>query len=194
VLDVTPLRQMTEEVVANSAHLYKPNTAVYWRPAPSRGDDGTRRFVGTNPLSGARICYSLKSSARRVKLEVTDLEGEVIRDFETQREPGMHMVEWDLRHEADAPPQNRGGGRGGRFRGRGRLVPSGTYRVVLRVGDDKLVQKFDVQTDPDHPDYRPWETELRDLEFEAFFDAIKRGKNPESWDEPDRRNAPGDDL
>lgn len=72
------------------------------------------------------------------------------------------------------------------------MVPSGTYRVVLRVGDEKFIQKFDVQTDPDYPDYRPWETELRDLEFEAFFDAIKRGKNPESWDEPEAPAEPDD--
>jgi len=32
----------------------------------------------------------------------------------------------------------------------------------------------DVGSDPDYPDYRPWETELRDLEFEAFFDADRK--------------------
>lgn len=54
ILDVTPLRQMTAETVSARAHLYKPNTAIYWRLELRRGG-GARDFAGQNPPSGAHI-------------------------------------------------------------------------------------------------------------------------------------------
>src|SRR5262249_9023832 len=58
ILDVTPLRQITPEVLKAPAHFFKPNTAVRWRSAPRRGGT-TRRFVGENPQPGAQLYYSL---------------------------------------------------------------------------------------------------------------------------------------
>jgi photosystem II stability/assembly factor-like uncharacterized protein len=201
ILDVTPLRQMSDKTAAQEVALFAPRSAVYWRPDPRRGG-GNRRFVGENDEPGAAIVYSLNKRVRSVTLQITDPAGEVIRELDAKTEPGLHRVAWDLRRT----PEERGGGRGpgggfgggaggggggraggpggggraggggpgaaagggggggggggfGGFGGGrgGRLVPSGTYRVALKVDGELYTKPLVVQTDPQYPDYQPWE-------------------------------------
>lgn len=157
ILDVTPIRQMTRKTFTADAHLFKPNNRIYWRPEPSRGDSGARRFVGENPNDQAEIFYLLREPAQRVSLEIQDLSGELIRTLEPKREAGLHRVTWDLRR---TPPEASSGGGppgGGRFRGGASLVPSGSYVIALKVDGKTLTERLEVQTDPEYPDYRPWE-------------------------------------
>ncbi len=170
VLDVTPLRQMSAATLRGDVTLFKPNTGTYWRPEPSRGN-GTREFVGRNSNGGVEILYALRQSAESVSLKVTDLAGEVLRTLEAPAQAGLHRVEWDLRRDppagaaAGAPPGAARAARagGGRFRRGGRPVPSGTYVVALSVGNATYTQRFDVTTDPEFPDYRPWELTAEEL-------------------------------
>jgi hypothetical protein len=185
ILDITPLRQMTDKTAAEQAALFAPRTAVYWRPDPRRGG-GNRAFVGDNGDAGASIVYSLGQRARGVSLKVTDQAGETIREFEPQTEPGLHRIVWDLRRTPEAGAAGFGGrggrgggggggggggapgasaqggggpgaGPGGGFGRGGRLVPSGTYRIALKVNGETFTKPLIVQTDPQFPDYQPWE-------------------------------------
>jgi photosystem II stability/assembly factor-like uncharacterized protein len=167
VLDVTPLRQMTAEVVKAKAHLYKPNTIIRWRPELARGRTN-RRFVGQNPPPGAQFYYSLTAKAGKVSLKVVDYTGKTIRELPGRTEPGLHRVAWDLslpppQRGADtgaapgAPGQRRGGG-GGRGGGQGRggapvgpPAPPGLYQVVLTVDGQELVQSVRLEADPSLP-------------------------------------------
>lgn len=142
VLDVTPVRQFTKDALEDRATLMRPNTAIRWRRLPSRGDSGTRQFVGENPPDGAQIFYSLTSNAGDVTLRIEDVAGRLIREYEDiPSSPGLHMIEWDLRRQV------RGGG--GRFR-RGPMVDAGTYRVVLHVDDDTFIHPLVVVEDPEY--------------------------------------------
>jgi photosystem II stability/assembly factor-like uncharacterized protein len=99
ILDVTALRQMTAEVVKAPAHLYRPNKAVRWRAEPGRGSpfgNGSRHFVGENPLPGAQIYYSLTRPATKASLKVVDIAGKTVRELETKTEAGLHRVSWNL--------------------------------------------------------------------------------------------------
>jgi hypothetical protein len=154
VLNVAALRQMTAEGVSGEPRLYQPASAVYWRPEPRRGS-GTRRYVGENPPSDAEIYYSLPKEEERVRLRVTDQAGETVRELDAQTGAGLHRASWDLRHPPDERRAQQGRGRRGRFN-RGRLAASGTYKVVLAVGNQTLTQELAVETDPEYPDYRPW--------------------------------------
>ncbi|MFQ5413787.1 MAG: hypothetical protein ACE5E6_04940, partial [Phycisphaerae bacterium] len=172
VLDVTPLREITRAVVDEAVHLFAPRSGIHWRRQPPRGGDGGRRFVGENPASGAQVYYALKDDAGDVNLEITDLSGKTIRKLDGPSERGLHRVAWNLRRDPD-PRRNRRGrrGRGGRFGRRGRLVPAGTYRVALTVDGERFTRDVIVETDPDHPDYHPWEREYEDVAFELFMGA-----------------------
>ncbi|MFQ5494546.1 MAG: hypothetical protein ACE5EX_04115, partial [Phycisphaerae bacterium] len=188
VLDVTPLRQMADDTVKKNATLYKPATAIFWRPQPSRGG-GTRRYVGQNPDPGAQIYYSLNGRVGYVELRITDPAGKTIRELEAQYGAGLHRAEWNLR-KARRSRRRAGaaGGRGGRGRGgrgrfnRGRLVESGKYLVELTVDDDVYTRELRVETDPEFPDYHPWEIEQRELERLKSWESHE----PDSVDEPNR--------
>jgi hypothetical protein len=109
VLDVTPLRQTTREVAKADVHLYKPNSAVRWRNAPSHGGTN-RRFEGQNPAIGAAIDYALAKKAEKVSLKVLDVDGAVVSELRATGAPGLHRVTWNL-SRSPAP----GAGPGGRF-------------------------------------------------------------------------------
>jgi photosystem II stability/assembly factor-like uncharacterized protein len=137
VLDITPLRQMTKDVLAEKAHLYEPRTVIRWSRKPARGSQygvGARHYWGENPASGAQIYYSLGQKASKVSVKVLDYTGKTVGDLQGElsnlkkasgkdaTEPGLHQVTWNL---VQARPGARGGpggrrGPGARGQGRGR--------------------------------------------------------------------------
>jgi hypothetical protein len=172
ILDVTPLRQLTPEVLKAPAHLFKPNVAIRWLAEPRRGGT-TRRFVGENPPTGAQLYYMLANKADKVTLKVLDVEGKLVRELRASDQPGLHRIAWDLTRPAarqpgrggpppeavqpppgqpqpesgEETPMRRGpGGFGG-----GQAVPPGTYRAVLIVDGKELTQSLRVEADPSAP-------------------------------------------
>ncbi len=152
ILDVTPIRQMKTESLKASATLYRPATVTRWRPEPQRltlYGDGSRRFIGENPPSGAAIFYSLNQKAEKVNLRIVDFTGTPVRYLEVKNTPGLHQARWDLR---------RTEGLLGTVIGR--LAPklpaptsalAGMYRVVLAVDGKEYTQPLRLQNDPTVP-------------------------------------------
>ena len=166
VLDVTALRQITKETLAKDAFLFKPNSAVLWRPEPRRG--GGRTFVGENPPRGAEFFFALKKKPSSVTLKVTTLDGKLVRELKPKARAGMQRVAWDLRSPPPAGPR-------GRFR-RGRRVAPGTYRLVLAADGETLTQDFAVENDPAEED-TGWivhEEHAEDLEADRLLNSRKR--------------------
>ncbi len=103
VLDISPLRQMKPEALAQAPVLYEPAAFVRWRGEPNRSGTN-RRFVGENPTRGAQLYYSLPKNAEKVELKVVDIAGNTIRELPVRKkDAGLYAVLWDL----------RGGGRPG---------------------------------------------------------------------------------
>jgi hypothetical protein len=174
VLDnVTPLRQIDNEVAHAGAYLFRPGR-VYSITAGS--DNGTPmprdEPLAENPPNGALIDYYLKSNANGpVTLEILDPAGEVIRKYSSEDKTtpvnpdtlsipmywvrpqetlsgaaGMHRWVWDLR---PTPPQRPAGGGGGGFgRGGAAAVLPGTYSVKLTVSGKSYTQPLVVKMDP----------------------------------------------
>src|SRR5581483_10269092 len=131
--DITPLRQLTPEVAAADAHLFKPQmaTRVRWNvntDTPLPPDEPT----GKNPPDGAIIHYRLGAAAGPVTLDILDDAGKLVRRYSSADKPaavdarsltiavewarppqvlsaaaGTHRFVWDLRY----PPPEGGGGR-----------------------------------------------------------------------------------
>ncbi len=167
ILDLTPLRQASEEVIQSAAHLFQPLTAVRWRQEPGRESpysQSARKFIGTNPPFGAQIYYSLgKKPEKTVSLKVVDYAGKTVRELKAETKPGLHRVVWDLSQASARPfigmftgevaPELMFGFAGGGFGGRGagvfsQPVQPGVYRVVLNVDGKELAQPLRVETDP----------------------------------------------
>jgi photosystem II stability/assembly factor-like uncharacterized protein len=87
--NISALRQVTPQVVASSAHLFKPSDA--WRTdwgggfmaQMMGGGDG----VGANPPGGARFQYWLKDPNQTVRFEFLDAAGKVITGFTSDQDP-----------------------------------------------------------------------------------------------------------
>ncbi len=81
--DITPLRQLSADITAKQAVLYKPQTAI--RVRWNMGTDTPlpqEEPAGQNPPDGAVIDYYLKEkSAAEVTLDITDAAGKLIRHF-----------------------------------------------------------------------------------------------------------------
>ncbi len=101
--DISPLRQLDEEVAAAQAHLFKPADAIV---VDQQGDNGTPlqkdEPQAENPPDGAYIYYYLKADAPGpVTLEILDQDGTSLHTFSTEA------------GEAGRGGQGGGGGRGG---------------------------------------------------------------------------------
>ncbi|MDT8319378.1 MAG: hypothetical protein RQ826_02500 [Xanthomonadales bacterium] len=79
--DLTPLREMSHEVMTAKAHLFTPSTAYRIR------DDfvASTTPVGENPPPGAIIYYTLQSETQQpASLTITDQTGDVVRRFSSE--------------------------------------------------------------------------------------------------------------
>jgi len=127
--DITPLRQLKDEVAKSNAHLYAPQEAVRMRwnrnpdtPLPPEIP------AGKNPPDGAIVDYFLaQNSAGPVTLEILDASGKLVRKYSSMdiieplekiapkhpipmywvreetilpAEAGMHRFVWDVRYSA----------------------------------------------------------------------------------------------
>ena len=89
--NITSLRQVNSNIVATSAHLFKPDDV--WRSdwgggffaqmMEAMGGGG----VGGNPPGGARFQYWLKDSNQTVRFEFLDAAGKVITGFTSDQDP-----------------------------------------------------------------------------------------------------------
>jgi len=172
--DITPLRQLTSEVVKARAHLFRP-AETFSLPQPSENGTPQPRDepLAENAPYGAVIDYYLKAAASGpVVLEILDQSGALVRRYSSEdktpqvnpetlsipafwvRAPeplpttaGMHRWVWDLR---PTPPQDRSprGGGGDEFGGRRPAVLAGIYTVKLTVEGKSYTQQLVVKMDP----------------------------------------------
>jgi photosystem II stability/assembly factor-like uncharacterized protein len=104
VVDVAPLQQLNDSVVAAGAHLFAPTTAQQWGEAPVEGQSvGQMYFQAQSAPYGASILYRLASKVEgQVKVEISDVRGDVIRSLNGPGLAGLHRVTWDFRGKAPA--------------------------------------------------------------------------------------------
>src|SRR5207253_3255764 len=170
--DITPLRQITDDVLKADAYLFRPADAVKVPPPSENGTPQPRdEPLAENPPYDAIIDYYLKSAATGpVTLEILDPAGATIRRYSSAdratpvnpdtldipafwrptpeplpASPGMHRWVWDLRPTPTGEPA-RGGGGG--FAGRAAGVLPGSYTVKLTVGGKSYTQPLSVLMDP----------------------------------------------
>lgn len=171
--DITPLRQIDDEIVSRDAHLFRPADAFDIPPGSENGTPLPRdEPMAENPPSGAIIDYYLKSNADGpITLEILDPSGATIRRYSSEdRTPpvdpntldipafwrptpvplsaaaGMHRWVWDLRPTLPADSGARAGAGSG-----SRSVPlvlPGTYTVKLTVNGRSYTQPLKVKMDP----------------------------------------------
>jgi hypothetical protein len=165
---------MTEKALEKDAVLFKPNDVTRWRREPSRGDSGTRRFVGENPSTQVAIFYTLSKRTKDVSLVVKDGKGNVVRELEASGDKGLHAADWNrtVSSSSSSGPSSRFSSGGGRRRSRSRSMTIGSYTVELHVGSTVLTQDFEVHNDPAETD-ESW------VEYELLLEALAESEGDE---------------
>src|SRR3984957_7153931 len=100
--DITPLQQLTSEVLASNAHLFAPRNTYRFRPVAQPAGVSYDPTAGRNPLYGAAINFYLKSKLgekERATITISDASDKVVRVLEC--------------HAPQTEGARRAGGRGG---------------------------------------------------------------------------------
>lgn len=161
--DLTPLHQLTEQVLESDFFLFKP------RDSYRMGGYGyPRADMGENPPSGSMVYYYFKEKPEQeVTLEFLDSQGNLIKEYKSQKqeesapesfsrwgytsaqsvltEQGMNRFVWDMRY----PGAERVPGAvywGASFRGP--LAVPGEYTVRLKVGENRMIKSWKWNKDP----------------------------------------------
>src|SRR5207244_6565599 len=99
--DLTPLQQVTPQVLAEPVHLFPPRAAYRFRQITNdsviREDEVS---AGDDPPYGAGINYYLKSApAGNVTVTILDQKGQVVRTLPGTNAVGINRIHWNLRYE-----------------------------------------------------------------------------------------------
>ena len=146
--DMTPLEQLTEDVLASGLHSFDVRDAVAYRLSNHKGNTGHKMFIAPNPPEGALIHYYLNDDITdedTVEITIHGDADETIRTLHGSGATGLNRVNWDLRHEPPLPPTGQGGF-GGPPAGP-RALP-GTYSVRITAGDSQSTTTVTVFDDP----------------------------------------------
>jgi len=145
VLPISPLEELTGEVLASPAHLFEVLPARRFRYRSTYGSQGSRVYRAPNPPYGATITYYLRDDQDGdVKLTIRkktgdDEKAETIRTLTGSGKAGIHHVRWDLTR---AHPRARRLGESPRELNR--ALP-GEYEVSLKVGDQTYRRTIEVE-------------------------------------------------
>ncbi len=83
--DLTPLQQLTAEVLASNAHLFAPRASYRFRPVAQPAAVFYDPAAGHNPPFGALLNFYLKTNLGekdRARLTISDASGKVVREIE----------------------------------------------------------------------------------------------------------------
>ena len=162
--EITPIQQMTSEILASNAHLFPVHSTYRLRGITvpyASNDDPT---AGQNPPYGASINYYLKAAPKGdVSIKILDGTGNTVQTIRGTKTAGLNRVWWNLRNENSkevrlrtAPayaPEIRVNAEGWRPLPEGGrmtvLMPPGSYTVKLTVdGQEVGSQPLKVMLDP----------------------------------------------
>jgi photosystem II stability/assembly factor-like uncharacterized protein len=102
--DLTPLQQLTPEVLSKDVHFFENRTATRWQSVSLGRQQTFFKFRGENPQSGAFIHFYLKSKPEgKVTMEIQDLAGTRKVSVRVSPRPGLNKVRWDMRFPPTQP-------------------------------------------------------------------------------------------
>ncbi len=145
--DVSPLREITPEVLKKDVHFFKNEPTVMTRSSGFSGAFGSEtQFRGENPPGGVQIKYLLpkRHTFGKMTLEIQDMEGNTMTTLNPGKSKGINMINW---YYSIKPPKVA---TGKTFSFGGFTAPrvkAGTYKAVLTKGKDTFEHTFELVYD-----------------------------------------------
>ena len=134
--DITPLQELSTEVLAKPFHLFAVEPRPYYgfRALGNFHLFGHRYIEVPNEPDGLTIHYYLRAAQTGgAALTVSDITGKDVAQLKGPSNAGLNRVLWNMR----AGTGGGGGGRGGGGRGGGPPLPAGSYRITVSVGGEQ---------------------------------------------------------
>jgi len=148
--DITPLRQITPEILTENVYLFTTRPYRMRIPANFQDFPGHGQFVGDNPDESAKITYYLKKRHLfgDLKIEIYDASGKLIQTLPGGRRKGINRVPWAMRMKPPRLPPAPTLAPRAMF---GPMVPEGTYTVKLIKGKKTFATRIELVPDPRLP-------------------------------------------
>ena len=174
---------------ADAVALYdtRPGTIMnYWKDTSYRAQ---ATFMGDNPVDGTLVTYRLGQGSGPARLTVRNAAGDVVREMALPSEPGLHRINWDLRHALPGSGASAWTGHDPTvvprtLARRGPFVSPGIYTLELSARGTTVTGSVGVSGDPDLPltveDYREREAFL--LEILELAGQLGEARNDDASD------------
>ncbi|MFC1574769.1 hypothetical protein ACFL3Z_01680 [Gemmatimonadota bacterium] len=147
--NITPLQQLTPEVMEEDLHLFEVRPEVQWLSTYEFSWTTDKRFYKDNPPTGSTIAFFARAETPDLAtIEILDITGEALRTLEVGFHAGINSVFWDHREDpppTPAPPPGQQA-RQGRQR-QGPMVPPGEYLVRLTVRGQVQTTRLVIEKD-----------------------------------------------
>ena len=145
--DISPLRSLTPDVLAETAGFIPSRPAVQYIDANGGWPEGDETFVGPPRPDEALITYYQK--ARHIygdlKIEVFDQQGKLLDTLSGSKHRGLNRAMWPMRLNPPILPPAASAAFGA---AEGPKVLPGTYTVKMTKGDQTYTTQVNVVTDP----------------------------------------------
>ncbi len=141
--DITPLRQITSEMVGSQLAFMKMKPFEMNEESTFGGTSSETQFVGGNPSQGARIAYymSKRHTFGKMTMTVRDTDGNFVANLTPGKKKGLNFVTWGFNTTAPKIAAGRTFAQGGFFAPR---VKAGTYKIVIQKGKESHETTIDV--------------------------------------------------
>ncbi|HLW80370.1 MAG TPA: sialidase, partial [Terriglobia bacterium] len=144
--DITPLRKLTPEILAQDAAFIEGRPAQQRLQAGGGWAEGNAAFTGSNPPEGALITYyqAKRHIFGRMKIEIFDAQGKLVDTVPASSRRGLSRVEWPMRLKAPRVPPAATLAFEAAY---GPRVLPGAYTVKMTRGDRTYTTRLDLTLD-----------------------------------------------
>ncbi|HEX3085091.1 MAG TPA: hypothetical protein VHP99_11245, partial [Pyrinomonadaceae bacterium] len=145
--DITPLRELTPELLAKEAAFVEARPTVQTIPANGGWASGDAAFAGDNPTDEAVITYyqQKRHIFGDLKIEILDSTGKVLSTVPSSKRRGLNRATWSMRLKAPRVPTAASADFGAAV---GPRVLPGTYTVRMTKDKNVYVTQLIVNRDP----------------------------------------------
>ena len=145
--DITPLRSLTAELLAQDAAFIEARPTVQRVPAGGGWVNGDASFSGPNPTDEAVITYyqQKRHIFGDLKIEVLDSGGKVVATIPSSKRRGLNRATWSMRLKAPRVPTAASAAFGATT---GPRVLPGTYTVKMTKDKNIYTTQLIVTGDP----------------------------------------------
>ena len=160
--DITPLRKLTPEMLAQEAAFVPGKPAQQRLEANGGWAEGNATFIGPDPADAALITYYQKKRHifGKMKIEIFDDQNKLIDTVPANSRRGLSRVEWPMRVKAPRVPA---AATAAFEASQGPRVVPGTYTVKMTRGKETYTTPLVVTLDP----RAKYTLEDRKLNFDA---------------------------